>query len=473
MLPTTPSPATGQVAAVILAAGQGTRMHSALPKVLHTVVGRPMVLWSVGAAEALGAQPIVLVVGYGADAVRAVVGDRATYAEQPERLGTGHAVMQARQALLGVAGHVLVLYGDMPALRPETLDQLVSLHLARRPAVTMLTVVAEDSMGFGRVVRDADGHVQGVVEEAVATPEVLTIKELNCGVYCYNAEWLWRRLRDVPVTQPKGEYYLTDMIGLAVEDGLAVEVVTIADVREVQGINTRVHLARTERILRERINERLMLSGVTVVDPATTYVEPDVRIGRDTILYPNTWLQGSTAIGEGCAIGPNSIVRDAHIGHACRVLASVVEEATLEDGVDMGPFGHLRKGAHLAQGVHMGNFGEVKNAYLGPGTKMGHFSYIGDAQVGAETNIAAGTVTCNYDGHAKHRTVIGAGAFVGSGALLVAPLTVGNGAVIGAGSVVTRDIPDHTLAYGVPARPVRRLEDLDEEDGADEATRGH
>jgi len=452
-----------RVAAVILAAGQGTRLKSDYPKVLHAVVGRPMILWSVGAAEALGAEPIVLVIGYGAEAVQRTVGDRARYVHQVEQLGTGHAVLQAREALLGQAEHVLVLYGDMPALRPETLQRLIALHLERRPAVTLLSVLSEDSMGFGRVVRDGEGRARAIVEEAVATPEILALKELNCGVYCFDAAWLWRRLPDVPMTPPKGEYYLTDMAGLAIADGLPVEVVTIHDVEEVQGINTRVHLARTERILRDRVNEGLMLSGVTLVDPATTYVEADVQIGRDTILYPNTFLQGRTVVGGRCVIGPNSIVRDTRIGDGCRVLASVLEEAVLEEGVDIGPYGHLRPGAHLAAGVHMGNFGEVKNAYLGPGVKMGHFSYIGDAEVGQEANIAAGTITCNYDGQRKQRTVIGERAFVGAGTLLVAPVTLGEGAKTGAGSVVTRDIPANTLAYGAPARPMRRLDEPHEE----------
>ena len=451
--------AAQHIAAVILAAGQGTRMKSELPKVLHPVVGRPMILWSVLAAEALGAAPIVLVVGHGAERVQETVGERVRYVLQEQQLGTGHAVLQARETLLGQAEHVLVLYGDMPALRPETLQRLIAQHLERRPTVTMLSVLSEDSMGFGRVVRDAEGRVREIVEEAVATPEILALKELNCGVYCYDAAWLWRRLPDVPMTQPKGEYYLTDMIGLAVQDGLPVEVVTIADVGEVQGINTRVHLARMERILRERINEQLMLAGVTLLDPASTYVEAEVQVGQDTVIYPNTLLQGHTVIGRRCIIGPNSIVRDTRIGDDCRVVASVLEEALLEEGVEIGPFGHLRPGAHLAKGVHMGNYGEVKNAYLGPGTKMGHFGYIGDAQVGADVNIGAGTITCNYDGQRKHRTVIGDDAFIGSGTMLVAPVTLGKGAKIGAGSVVTHDIEENTLAYGVPARPKRRLEE--------------
>jgi len=452
-------------AAVILAAGQGTRMKSSIPKVLHPVAGLPMIQWSVQNARILGADTIALVIGVGAEAVQQTVGDQVLYTVQEERLGTGHATLQARELLQGKADSVLVLYGDMPTLRLETLRRLVQLHHERRPAVTILSVLSDDSMGFGRVVRNQDGVVTAIVEEAVATPEILALKELNCGVYCFDGDWLWRRLPDVPMTQPKGEYYLPDMVGLAIQDGLPVEVVTITDVDEVQGINNRVHLARAERIMRERIAEALMLNGVTLIDPATTYVEATVRVGRDTVIHPNTVLRGQTVVGEACELGPNTVIQDTTIGDHCRVFASVLEGALLENHVDIGPFGHLRQGAHLGEGVHMGNFGEVKNSHLAPGTKMGHFSYIGDAEIGPEVNIAAGTITCNYDGVLKHRTVIEERAFVGSGTMLVAPVKVGKRAKIGAGSVVTHDVPDATLVYGVPARPQRKLEDEEESGG--------
>lgn len=459
-----------ELAAVILAAGQGTRLKSDLPKVLHPVGGMPMVTWAIQNARALGAEPIVLVVGYKAEVLRQVIGDGVLYAYQDQQLGTGHAVLQARSLLQGRVKDVLVLYGDMPTLKAETLQRLVALHRERRPALTMLSVIAKDSMGFGRVVRGQDGRVQAIVEEAVASPEILAIRELNCGVYCFDGEWLWRRLPDIPVTPPKGEYYLTDMVSLAVADQLPVEVLTIHDVSEVQGINTRVHLAQAECILRRRINERWMLEGVTLIDPETTYIEAAVQIGRDTVIYPNTFLQGHTVIGERCTIGPNTLIRDSHIGNACRVLMSVIEEAVMEDRADVGPFGHLRKGAHLGEGVHMGNFGEVKDSYLGPGTKMGHFSYIGDSQVGRDVNIGAGTVTCNYDGVRKHRTVIGDHAFIGSGTMLVAPVTVGAGARIGAGAVVTRDVPDGALVYGVPARRHDKPEERASQEGKNESS---
>lgn len=443
-------------AAVILAAGQGTRFKSALPKILHPVAGLPMVVWSVQNARAAGADPIALVVGTGAEAVHSTVGPGVEYAVQDRRLGTGHAALQARELLAGHADVVMLLYGDMPALQVETLSRLIHTQVTSRPALTMLTVDSDDSMGFGRVVRGPDGQVRAIVEEAVATPDILALKELNCGVYCFDAEWLWSRLPEIPITQPKGEYYLTDMAAIAASEGRPVETVKAADVAEVQGVNTRVHLACCERILRDRIRLQLMLSGVTLIDPATTYVDATVQVGPDTVLFPNTWLQGDTLVGTDCVIGPNSIVRDSRIGHGCRVVASVLEDAVLEDRAEIGPFGHLRKGAHLGAGVHMGNFGEVKNAYLAPGTKMGHFSYVGDADVGPRVNIGAGAVTCNYDGEHKHRTIVREGAFIGSGAMLVAPLTVGAGATVGAGSVVTHDVPDGDVVYGVPARSARK-----------------
>lgn len=449
----------GSLASIILAAGQGTRMKSALPKVLHAVCGRPMVTWSVANARALGADPVALVVGHGAERVRETLGDEVLYVTQAEQLGTGHAVLQAKEALEGRADTVLVLYGDMPTLRPETLQRMVETHRTRRPAITMLTVDSADSMGFGRVVRDGEGRVRAIVEEAAATPEILALTELNCGVYCFDAAWLWRHLPLIRPTPPKNEYYLTDVAELAVAGTQAIETVTITDVAEVQGINTRVHLARSEHILRARVAEGLMLDGVTIVDPATTYIDPAVSVGRDTVIHPNTHLLGETVIGADCAVGPNTIVRDTKIGDRCTIVASVLEGATVDDGVEIGPFAHLRPGAHLGEGVHMGNFGEVKNAYLAPGTKMGHFSYVGDAELGPDVNVGAGSITCNYDGVRKHRTEVGAGAFIGSGTLLVAPVRVGAHAKTGAGSVVTHDVPDNTLAYGVPARPKRTLQE--------------
>jgi bifunctional UDP-N-acetylglucosamine pyrophosphorylase/glucosamine-1-phosphate N-acetyltransferase len=441
-----------RLAAVVLAAGQGIRMKSDLPKVLHPLAGRPLVTYAVETARALADTAPVLVVGHGAEMVREAVGDSVVFVEQAERRGTGHAVLQAREVLRGQTDLVLVTYADMPLLTVETLRRLVERQRENAGPITILTLIDEDPRGFGRVIRDDSNAVAQVVEETVATAEQLAIRELNGGVYCFDADWLWSRVDRIPLSLPKREYYLPDLIGMAIAEGLPVEAVATEDVSETLGINARTHLAEAEGALRRRINERWMLAGVSIVDPSTAYIEPGVTIGQDTTIWPNTHLRGQTAIGEHCHIGPNAIIVGCQIGNRCRVVASVLEYAVMEDDSDIGPFGHLRKGARVCKGAHMGNFGELKNATLGPGAHMGHFSYLGDAEVGAGANIGAGTITCNYDGVHKHRTVIEENAFVGSDTMLVAPVRVGKGAKTGAGSVVTRDIPDGALAYGVPAR---------------------
>jgi bifunctional UDP-N-acetylglucosamine pyrophosphorylase / glucosamine-1-phosphate N-acetyltransferase len=448
------------VTPIVLAAGQGTRMRSAIPKVLHNLLGRPLASYSIEAArDASGTKPI-LVIGHGQDEVRQVFGDRAEYIIQEPQLGTGHAVLQAKAVLEGKSDLVLVTYADMPLVTATTLRELIDAQRAHAGPVTMLTVIAEDPRGFGRVIRNEQGHVLEVVEEAQATPEQLEIQELNSGVYCFESAWLWKALEEIQLS-PKGEYYLTDLIGIATAQGHPVQAFISKDNEEVIGINTRVHLAEATGILRKRINETWMLAGVTIIDPTTTYIEPGVTIGRDTTLLPSTFLQGETSIGENCLLGPNTIINNTRIGNNCKVLASVVEKAILEDNVDIGPYGHLRKGSHLAEGVHMGNFGEVKNSYLGPGTKMGHFSYIGDTTTGAEVNIGAGTITCNFDGKNKNHTEIGEGAFIGSDTMLVAPVEIGEGARTGAGAVVTRNVPPNSLAVGMPARTIKKLEKSD------------
>jgi len=440
-----------RLAAVVLAAGQGVRMKSKLPKVLHPLAGRPLITHVLEAARQIGADQLVVVLGYRAEAVRAVVGEGVTGVVQEPQLGTGHAVLQARPVLEGQCDTVLVLYGDMPLLRAETLRRLVERHHEGGAAITLLTVVSDDPQGFGRILRNGAGQVLGIVEETHATKEQLAIRELNCGIYCFRASWLWAHLPQLSVS-PKGEYYLTDMVGLAVAQGLPVEALPITDRDEVLGINTRVHLAQAEAVVRQRICERHMLNGVTILDPASTFIDDAVEIGADTVIYPWTILAGRTRIGEGCQIGPGMRIVDATLGDGCVVQYSVLEECVLEAGVDVGPFSHLRAGAYLEAGVHIGNFGEVKRSRLGRGVKMGHFSYVGDAEVGPGANIGAGTITCNYDGQRKHTTEIGEGAFIGSDTMLVAPVRVGKGAKIGAGSVVTHDVPDGAVAYGVPAR---------------------
>jgi bifunctional UDP-N-acetylglucosamine pyrophosphorylase/glucosamine-1-phosphate N-acetyltransferase len=389
--------------------------------------------------------------------VRQVVGDEARFVPQEPQLGTGHAVRAAESVLAGKTDLVLVISADMPLMSGDTLRRMVSIQQASPGPITMLTLISDDSHGFGRVIRALDGSVREIVEEAQATPEQLAIHELNVGAYCFKASWLWDALKRIPLS-PKGEYYLTDTVGLAVADGLAVQAFALEDNGEALGINTRVHLAEAENLLRQRINTQHMLAGVTLVDPNSTYIQAGVTIGKDTTVWPNTYLRGKTIIGEGCTIGPNTIVEDTQIGNSCTVLASVLEGALVEDHVGMGPFCHLRKGAHLAKDVHMGNFGEVKDSYLGPGTKMGHFSYIGNAHIGDDVNIGAGTITCNFDGVNKNPTEIGAHAFIGSDTMLVAPISIGEGARTGAGSVVTHDVPAQDVVVGVPARHLKKSE---------------
>jgi bifunctional UDP-N-acetylglucosamine pyrophosphorylase/glucosamine-1-phosphate N-acetyltransferase len=323
--------------------------------------------------------------------------------------------------------------------------------------MTMLTVTAPDARGFGRVVRAADGGVEAIVEELAATPEQKQIHELNVGAYCFRADWLWRALKKIERNKKKGEYYLTDIVEVARREGLAVGALLHDDLIEAIGINNRVHLAEAEGAMRQRINRDHMLAGVSLADPASTYIEAEVVIGEDTLIQPNTHILGKTRIGSAGVIGPNAIIRDSTIGDRCKVLASVMDGAILEDDVDIGPFARLRQGAHLASHVHMGNFGEVKDSYLAPGVKVGHFSYIGDARIGENTNIGAGTITCNYDGEKKNATEIGADVFIGSDTMLVAPVKIGDGARTGAGAVVTKDVPPDTLAVGVPARGIKKL----------------
>ena len=447
-----------KITAILLAAGQGTRMKSSLPKVLHPIAGKPMIWHALEAIKHSTTEKPVVIVGHGADEVTRFLGDSAESVLQEPQLGTEHAVMQAESLLKGKTDLVVVCYADMPLLRGETLQRLVETQINNPGAMSMLTVFADDPRGFGRIVRRSDGTVSAIVEEYVATPEQKLIKELNVGGYCFKADWLWDALHRIPKNPQKGEYYLTDIVELAANDNLPVQAAVMEDAEETIGINTRVHLSEVEAAMRVRINREHMLNGVTMLDPASAYIEAGVKIGRDTTIMPNTYLHGKTEIGEGNVIGPNAIIRDSKIGNHCKVLASLMEGAVLDDDVDIGPFARLRKGAHLMDHVHMGNFGEVKDSTLHPGVKMGHFSYIGNAQIGSNTNIGAGTITCNYDGEKKYPTEIGENVFIGSDTMLVAPLKIGDGARTGAGAVVTKNVAEDTLVVGMPARAIRKLE---------------
>jgi bifunctional UDP-N-acetylglucosamine pyrophosphorylase/glucosamine-1-phosphate N-acetyltransferase len=444
-----------KITAVLLAAGQGTRMKSNLPKVLHLVCGVPMITHALAAAKAASTEKPVIVIGHEASALKEFIGETADCVVQEPQKGTGHAVLKAENTLRGNTDLVLVTYADMPLLKPETLTRLVETQKKNSGPISILTIISPDPRGFGRVLRDSEGSVQAIVEETAATQAQLSIKELNVGAYCFSANWLWNALHKIKESK-KGEYYLTDTVELAVNDGLLVQAVVCDDPSETIGINTRIHLAEAETAMRQEINKGHMLAGVTIVDPANTYIEASVKIGRDTVIWPNTHLRGKTVIGEECTIGPNTISENTSVGDHFEIVATVMEEAVVEDNVSVGPFARLRKGAHLCKGVHLGNFGEVKDSTLGPGTKMGHFSYIGNATIGEDVNIGAGTITCNFDGKHKNQTEIGEGAFIGSDTMLVAPVKIGAHAKTGAGAVVTKDVAADTLVVGVPARPIKK-----------------
>lgn len=445
-----------EIEAVVLAAGKGTRMVSALPKVLHPICGRPMIAYVLETLAQVGVPSPMVVVGHGAEQVRRALGDGVRYAVQAEPLGTGHAVLQALPLLEGHTGTVLIIYGDVPFLRQETVETLLAHHRAQGAAATILTDLRDDPSGYGRVVRDARGNVRRIVEEPDASAEEREIREVNAGMYAVEAGALREALRALRPANAQGEYYLTDAVGALLDGGQTVAAVVAPSSQEATGINSRVDLARAEAAMRAMLLERLMLGGVTVLDPQATYVHAGVRVGRDTVLHPGTSLEGRTVVGEGCSIGPHARLVDADVGDRVAIVASSVEASTVGDDCRIGPYSRLRPGVRLGRFVEVGNFAEMKNATVGDGTKVHHMSYLGDATVGARVNIGAGTVTCNYDGRAKHHTVIEDGAFIGSDTMLIAPVRIGRDAVTGAGSVVRRDVPPGGVAVGMPARVIRR-----------------
>lgn len=442
--------------AVILAAGDAKRMRSSRPKVLHRLCGRPLIEYPVRAARALGAR-IVMVVGRDAEDVRAAAGAEAhaTFVEQRERLGTGHAVLQARGACGADAGPILVLPGDMPLLSEATLRRLVEHHLATKAAATVLTAELADPTGYGRAVRE-NGRLVAIVEERDATPAQRAIREVGTSAYCFDARCLWPALARVTPQNRQDEYYLTDVIGILRQEGRAIEAVIAADPNEGLGVNDRKQLAALAALLRGRILDRLMAEGVTVLDPATTYVDDTVRIGVDTVIYPGVMLEGQTTIGAECVIGPGCHVSQSRLGDRVTLKPyCVLQASAVEDGAQLGPFCHLRPLSHVGAGAKIGNFVELKKSRIGRGAKVPHLSYVGDATLGEDVNFGAGAITCNYDGVDKHETVVGAGAFIGTNSSLVAPITVGEGAYVGAGSVITKSVPPGALAVARGKQEVR------------------
>ena len=433
------------LAAVILAAGKGTRMKSDLPKVLHRVCGVPMVCHVLSAARQAGCHKLILVVGFGGDLVVEEVGDRAEAVFQPEQLGTAHALQQSEPILRDFEGDILVLCGDTPLVSAETLSKLVSHHRVSGAYATVLTAVLDDPAGYGRVIRDAAGKVAGIVEQKDAGPEELAVKEINTGIYCFKAGGLFEALALVRPDNRQGEYYLPDIIGRYVNEGKAVSAVAGADPVEIMGINDRSQLAGAQLALSRRINRDIMFSGVTMIDPATVYIDAGVSIGPDTVIYPNTIIQGDAVIGRGCCLGPFSQIISSRLQDNVTVRQSVVEDSDIGSDCLIGPYAYIRPGCILEGQVKVGDFVELKKARIGQGSKVPHLSYVGDAVLGRQVNIGAGTITCNYDGEKKWTTVIGDNAFIGSNTNLVAPVRVGGGAVVGAGSTITRDVPEGAL----------------------------
>jgi bifunctional UDP-N-acetylglucosamine pyrophosphorylase/glucosamine-1-phosphate N-acetyltransferase len=442
---------------VVLAAGKGTRMRSDLPKILHPLRGRPMVAYVVDALRRAGVRRPIVVVGADPRPVRDALGAAADYVIQREPRGSGHAFLQALPRLRGKAV-AYVVNGDMPLVAPATLRTLRA-RVREGAAAAVATGTPPETPAYGRIVRAPDGRFRRIVEHVDATPEEAAIREVNAGFYCLRVADAARALRRVRPANRQGEYYLPDVLNVLAAEGADVAVVPVTDPDELAGINTRAELAAVDAILRRRVLERLMAAGVTVLDPTTTFVDDEVKVGRDTILHPGTFLTGATVIGPGCVVGPGARVHRSVLGRGVRVWDSWVEESRIGDGTTVGPFSHLRPGTVVGREVEIGNYAELKNARVGDRTKVHHKSYLGDAEIGTEVNIGAGTITCNYGlDRRKHRTTIGDRAYIGSDSMLVAPVRIGREAATGAGSVVTKDVPPRRVVVGVPARVIRSLD---------------
>ena len=433
-----------QASALILAAGAGTRMKSSKPKVAHEILGKPLVRWVVDAAHSAGIDSVVSIVGHGRDQVEPLLSD-TTMVVQEEQLGTAHAVLVAREALAGKSGSLVVLTGDSPLVRPSTIEDLVRTREENNAAVVVLTMEASDPFGYGRIVRD---DVVEIVEQKDCTPEQAAITECNSGFYCFDIELLFSALEEVSTDNAQGEYYLTDVLGIARKRGQRVLAFKAEDPTECLGVNSRIQLAQATRILQQRINEAHMAAGVTMMDPSTTWIGPDVSIEQDVELLPMTFLLGATSIATGSVIGPSTRLTDVVVGKDCVVEETVGIETTMEQGVTCGPRAYLRPGTYLCEHAKAGTHVEIKKSTIGPGSKVPHLSYIGDATLGSNVNIGAGSITCNYDGEKKWPTTIGDNCFVGSDVMMVAPVNLGENSLIGAGSVITKDVSAGALGLG-------------------------
>jgi bifunctional UDP-N-acetylglucosamine pyrophosphorylase/glucosamine-1-phosphate N-acetyltransferase len=433
---------------LILAAGQGTRLKSKTIKLLHPVAGQPMATWVARAVAGLRPSRTVAVVGFQAERVEAALAGLCdAFALQREQRGTGHAVMQAVPALKRAAGPLLIVNGDLPNLRKETLAALLALHRKSKASLSLVTTVVDDATGYGRILRDGNGRVARIVEHKDATAAQRLVREINCGIYCADPAVLFSLLRKLRPNNAQGEYYLTDAIHALIAQGATVAVLPHGDSEEVLGVNTRAELARAGAALYARKAAELQDEGVTLLDPARTWVDPRAKIGRDSIVYPDVIIEGASVIGEDCTIRPGCRLNSVRIGRGVEIRDhSVLEESEIGNGASVGPFAHLRPGSILEADTRVGNFVELKKTRLGRGSKASHLAYLGDAEIGADCNIGAGTITCNYDGVNKHTTTLGDGVFIGSDSQLVAPVAVGNGAYVGAGTTVTDAVPAGALA---------------------------
>jgi bifunctional UDP-N-acetylglucosamine pyrophosphorylase/glucosamine-1-phosphate N-acetyltransferase len=439
--------------AIVLAAGQGTRMRSRIPKVLHPLAGRPLVLHVLDALTAIGVERPVVVTGHGADAVEAAVRDRAATRRQEPQRGTADAVRIGLEAIASSDGVVIVTMGDAPLLPPSLLERIVAEQTAGGTPLALVSARMDDPAGYGRIVRGPDGGVAAIVEEADADEATLALREVNAGTYAFELPWLREAIARVSASA-SGELYLTDLIALAADEGCPASVVVADDAADAMGINDRVALAAAERRMQRRIAEEHMRNGVTIVDPETTRIDAGVEIGQDARIEPWTVLAGSTVIGQDAVIGPHAHLRDTRIGPRTTVWASALEESTVAEDSEIGPYAHLRPRSQVGPRCRIGNFAEIKNSRIGAGSQQHHFSYLGDAEIGENVNVGAGSVTANYDGRAKHPTVIGDRASLGVDTMMVAPVTIGEDAVTGAGSVVTRDVAPGKTVVGIPARPI-------------------
>lgn len=434
------------IASIILAAGKGTRMKSNYPKVLHKVAGSPLIWHVCQAVSELGVKENIIVVGYKADEVQEALGNKYKYALQKEQLGTGHAVIQAEDLLDASINSVIIVCGDTPLLTGKTLTALWRHHKETKASATVLSAILSEPYGYGRIVRGNGGIVEKIVEEKDADEAERKIKEINTGTYCFEKKELFKALKEITPKNKQGEFYLTDVIEILVRNNKIVEAVAVEDPTETIGINNRIQLAEAEKILRKRINHKLMLNGVTIIDPESTYIDSTVEVGMDTVIYPFTHLKGKTKIGANCVIQSNSCLENTIVGDFSNINFTIAIDAEIGSYCKIGPFSYIRPGTKLADGVKIGDFVEIKKSTVGENSKIPHLSYIGDSKIGKNVNVGAGTITCNYDGNQKWQTVIEDGAFVGSNTNLVAPVKVGENATIGAGSTITKDVPPRALA---------------------------